>query len=381
MRGSGMGTKTALGKSLLFSAAALLMGSVSVVAGPAKAQGAPAMGAVYALTNAASGNAVSVFDRRADGSIAYTASVPTGGLGTGGGLGSQGAVALSDDGRWLFAVNAGSNDVSSFAVTAKGIALRDRAPSGGVFPISLTSHNGLLYVLNAGGVNNITGFTVGTDGRLWPIANSTRPLSGSSVGPAQISFSPKGDLLTVTEKGTNRIDTFVMGQDGTATGPSVFDSSGMTPFGFGFGLHDTLIVSEAFGGAANGSAVSSYHFGVDGGLAAITPSAATHQTAACWIAVTNNGKFAYTTNAGSATVSGYAVGQTGDLTLLDASGVTATTGAGPADMAFSGNSRYLYVRNGGAGTVSAYRVEADGSLTAIGWAGALPAGSAGLAAR
>jgi 6-phosphogluconolactonase (cycloisomerase 2 family) len=339
------------------------------------------MGAVYALTNAASGNAVAVFDRRADGSISYTASVPTGGLGTGSGLGSQGAVALSEDGRWLFAVNAGSNDISSFAVTSKGLALRDRASSGGAFPISLTSHNGLLYVLNAGGVNNITGFTVRTDGRLWPIANSTRSLSGSSVGPAQVSFSPNGDLLVVTEKATNRIDTFVVGSDGLTTGPTVFDSSGMTPFGFGFGLHDTLIVSEAFGGTATASAVSSYHFGVDGGLSAVTPSAATHQTAACWIAITNNGKYAYTTNAGSATVSGYAIGQAGDLSLLDASGVTDTTGAGPADIAFSGNSRYLYVRNGGAATISAYRVEADGSLTSLGWAGGLPAGSAGLAAR
>src|SRR5437870_148842 len=74
--------------------------------------GAP--GAVYTSTNSPTGNAVVVLDRAANGSLTPAGSFATGGTGTGGGLGNQGAVGLSDDHRLLFAVNAGSNQVTSF---------------------------------------------------------------------------------------------------------------------------------------------------------------------------------------------------------------------------------------------------------------------------
>src|SRR5437899_2455341 len=149
-------------------------------------------GAVYALTNVAGGNAVAMYSRGADGRLSWSGSVSTGGAGTGASLGSQGALALSDDGRWLFAVNAGSNDVSAFRVTPRGIELTGRVASGGIRPISVTVHGDVLYVLNAGGDGNISGFRVGNDGALAPLAGSTRPLSGSGVGPAQVAFSPTG---------------------------------------------------------------------------------------------------------------------------------------------------------------------------------------------
>src|SRR3989475_8867660 len=141
---------------------------------------ADAPGAVYALTNQASGNAVAIFDRGADGSLSWSSNMATGGTGAGSGLGSQGALALSDDGRWLFAVNAGSNDVSAFQVTASGLSLTSRVGSGGARPISLTVHGGVLYVLNAGDDGNVSGFRVGTDGALSPIPGSTRALSGTN---------------------------------------------------------------------------------------------------------------------------------------------------------------------------------------------------------
>src|SRR5262249_56044059 len=106
-------------------------------------------------------------------------------------------------------------------------------------------------------------------------------------------------------------------------------SSGMTPFGFAFNRRGTLIVSEAFGGATGASAVSSYEVDDDGTLTLITGSAPTHQTAACWIANTANGRFTYTTNTGSSSVSGYAVDRDGALSLLDPDGITAATRAPP----------------------------------------------------
>src|SRR6266576_919990 len=155
-------------------------------------------GAVYTLTNQVGGNAVAVFARGADGRLTAAGTVSTGGTGTGASLGSQSAVTLSEDGRWLFAVNAGSNDVSVFSVSpGGGLALASRTASGGTLPISLTVHGNVLYVLNAGGTGNISGLALGTSGALTAIAGATRPLSGSNVGPAQVSFSPDGRRLGV----------------------------------------------------------------------------------------------------------------------------------------------------------------------------------------
>src|SRR5713101_5024322 len=140
-----------------------------------------AAGAVYTMDNSSNGNRVRVFARAADGTLTAAGSFETGGLGTGGGLGNQGALLLSASERWLFAVNAGSDEISAFAVERRGLSLVNRVPSGGRRPISLSVHDDLLYVLNAGGAvgdhDNITGFRVGDDGHLTPVAGSTRPLS------------------------------------------------------------------------------------------------------------------------------------------------------------------------------------------------------------
>ncbi len=345
--------------------AALMLGSLAAFA-PGAAQAAEAgPGAVYVMTNAVSGNAVLVFERGANGALAAAGSYATGGLGTGGSLGSQGSLVLSADGRWLFAVNAGSSSISAFAVQAHGLQLASTVASGGLMPTSLAAHGGWLYVLNAGNPGKITGFRIGPNGHLSALAGSTRFLGnggvGAAPGPAEVAFSPDGNLLVVTEKATSLIDTFTVDAQGRASTPATHPSAGVTPYGFAFGHQDTLIVSEAFGGAANGSAVSSYI--VSGrNLQVASASVPTHQTAACWIAVTGDGRYAYTTDAGSGVITGYAVSRDSRLTLLNTNGQTGLTGAGPADMAISQNSRYLYVFVGGAHQVNTFRVQADGGL-------------------
>jgi 6-phosphogluconolactonase (cycloisomerase 2 family) len=336
-------------------------------------------GAVYTLTNSPAGNAVQKFHRASDGSLAPAGEVATGGTGTGGGLGNQGALVL--DGRRLFAVNPGSDSIASFEVKKRGLRLVDVESSGGDQPISLTVHRGLLYVLNAGGAGNISGFHVSRRGRLAALAGSTRPLSGPGPGPAQVSFDPEGETLVVTEKNTNLIVTYEVDDDsGLAAGPVTHPSSGATPFGFGFDRRDHLIVSEAFGGAPDASAVSSYEID-DGDVEPITPSAQTTETAACWIVVTKDGRHTYTTNTGSGSISGYRISRDGELSLLDADGRTGVTGAGPIDMALSRGSRFLYSLNAGDDTISGFRVRSDGSLTPAGTVAGLPDGATGLAGR
>ena len=343
-----------------------------LAASAAAADGAP--GAVYTLMNLTSGNAVAIFARAADGTLTAAGTVATGGTGTGSGLGSQGAVVLSADGRWLFAVNAGSYDVSIFRVSPAGLALTSRIPSGGVQPVSSTVHGNLLYVLNGGGSGNIAGFALDANGGAAAIPGSRRALSGSAVGPAQVAFSRDGRSLVVTEKNTNSIDVYAVGPDGSATGPTTYASAGGTPFGFAFGLRDELLVSEAAGTA------SSYLLGSGGSLTVVSGAVSTQQGAPCWLVVTQNGRFAYTANAHSGTISGFAVGTDGALSLLDAGGATAVVGPGNIDLAVSANSRYLYQLRS-SGPITALRVENDGHLTTLGVVGAMPGSVAGLAAQ
>jgi 6-phosphogluconolactonase len=365
----------------LVAIAALL----SFLAWPGSGHAQGNVGAVYALSNSPAGNAVLAWDRAADGTLTPAGSYPAGGSGTGASLSSQGALIITENGQWLFAVNAGSSTIAAFRVAPNGLVRTDVEPSGGSTPTSLTVHGDVLYALNAGDTGTISGFRVNNAGDLSPIPGSTRPLSGNATAPAQVSFSPDGDTLVVTERATHRIDVYIVDAAGLASGPMVYPSSGTTPFGFAFAGRDTLIVSEATQGGPGFSAASSYILGKDTSLTTVTASASTPQGAACWVVVTGNGQFAYTANAGGRSISAFGVGQDGSLTLLNPDGVAAAASAGTTDMALSRNSQFLYVRNAGnattPATIGAYAVASDGSLTPIAGASGLPLGTAGLAAR
>jgi 6-phosphogluconolactonase (cycloisomerase 2 family) len=335
---------------------------------------------LFTMTNSTAGNAILTFARSADGTLAGPSSTPTGGTGSGAGLGSQGAIVAGVEDRMLFAVDAGSHDIAALRVTPQGLRALGTTPSGGQIPISLTRYGSLLFVLNAGGAGNIAGFRVGGDGRLTPVAGSVRGLGGMAVGPAQVGFTPDGRHLVVTEKATNSIAVFEVNADGSVSDPQVVPSAAHTPFGFAFGRSSALIVSEAAGGAPMGSSASSYHVGPAGDLMTVSAAVPTHQTSACWVAVPAGGAFAYTTNAAGNSVSGYRVGTDGALTLLDADGHTAAADGSPIDAAFDASGSFLYVLNGMAHSVNAYRRENDGHLVPLQGASGLPAGGVGLAA-
>src|SRR4051794_1659456 len=163
---------------------------------------------LYTETNEAGTNQIFIYQVSNDGSLAFQRAVSSGGAGTGAGLGSQGALTLSEDHEWLFVVNAGSNSVSSFKVHHDGsLSLTRTENSDGKVPVSLSIHRNLLYVLNSG-TDNIHGFHVGSDGSLSDIDGSTMSLSGMAVVAPQIAFTPNGNWLIVTEKATNKISSF-----------------------------------------------------------------------------------------------------------------------------------------------------------------------------
>jgi len=343
-------------------------------------------GAIYTMDNAAAGNHVLAWQRKANGTLTGPAMQVTGGVGTGAGLSSQGAVAVSQDRCWLFVCNAGSDEISEFAVAPHGLRLVDKVSSGGRMPLSLTLRRHLLYVLNAGGSvgdkDNIAGFLF-LAGRLVALPNSVRPLSGDDTGPAQVSFTEDGDALVVTERNTNLIDTFGLGDDGLPTNHKVFQSAGLTPFGFAVARRDRIFVSEAGGGAANASSASAYSISEDGDLTVLSAAVPTEQTAACWLITSHDGRFIYTANAGSGTISGFSVSPEGGLQLISPGGITAVTGASshPVDMTLSRDGRFFYCLANGNGTLGAFRTKADGSLEPLSVVSGIPASAAGLAGQ
>jgi 6-phosphogluconolactonase (cycloisomerase 2 family) len=328
-------------------------------------------GAVYTMTNAADANSIVMYLRAPNGALSSSPRMfSTGGKGTGSGLGSQSAIAVTQDGQWLLAVNAGSNTLSLFSVDQRSLALSDIAASNGTMPISVTIHGDTVFVLNAGGSPNISGFRLTHRGGFSPIPGSTKTLNGT--GPAEVSFDDHGEALVVTDKTSNQIEVFAF-DGGQVSDPVVTPSSSTTPFGFTFAHRDILIVSEA-----DNSALSSYELNGNS-LVRVTASLADTQGAACWVVVTNNGKFAYTANAHSSTVSSYSVASNGSLTLLNAVAGNTTPGGGPTDLALDANSSHLYALAGT--TISAFSIGPDGALMPIGVVSGLPPTAVGLAAR
>jgi 6-phosphogluconolactonase len=335
----------------------------------------PTRGRVYTSSNATAGNELLVFSRDEGGRLEPVARLATGGQGTGAGLGSQGAVTLSGDGRFIHVVNAASNTVSTFSIRAHQVALVSVVDSGGLTPISVTESDGLVYVLNAGGSGNVAGFR-NVAGELRPLHDGKRGLSAATgTNPAQVGFGADGDVLVVTEKGTHRITGYAVRRDGTLSLPVWTASAGATPFGFAFDRRDHLIVSEA-----PGSAASSYR--VDegsGAVSVISASVPNTQAAACWVAVTPNGRLAYTGNAGTSNVSSYRILRSGRIELLQAVAGSNGANAGATDMAVSQDGRQLFALAPRSMQVVAYRVDQDGRLANLGSI-AVPAGSVGIAA-
>jgi 6-phosphogluconolactonase (cycloisomerase 2 family) len=338
------------------------------------------MDRIYVQTNDAERNEVVAFDRHADGSIATLGRFDTDGRGTGvPHLASQSSLALADDGSLLLVANAGSDELTLFAVTDDGLRLESRLPTGGSMPTSVAVNGELAYVLNAGGDGSIAGYSL-AGGVLAAIEGSARPLSATGADPAQIAFSPDGHSLIVTERGTNSISVYTVNERGLANGPATIPSSGSTPYGFDF-AGDAVIVTEAFGGEIGRAAASSYSLQQAGRLAPVSESVADTRSEVCWAAVSKDCRFVYVTNFGDGTISSFRIGTDGSLELLEPVAASSRLGEkGIRDEAITSDGRYLYALDADARRIFGWAVGDDGSLSPVGDTDGLPETVAGLAA-
>jgi 6-phosphogluconolactonase len=345
-------------------------------------------GYVYLNDNTAGANTVAAYVRHRDGSLTPVPGSPfaAGGAGLGTGLASQGAIQVSSDGRYVLAVDAGSNQISVLRIE-RGGALEPVpggvVSSGGVQPVSLAEHDGLVYVANAGAADsNYTGFTLTWDGRLRPLPGSTVALAPNAQ-PGDVLFNSTGTRLVGTLVATSQIDSFRVGFNGRliAAPGSPFAAQGVGPFGSEFRPTnpDQLFVSNAHNAAGDGT-VSAFRVAGDGTLLSIGASPfMDEQTAPCWVEISHDGEFLFTVNTGSGSISSYSIAWNGALTLLGSTPVSAEAGVGAVDARLSPDGRTLYVDETAANAVGVFAVD-GGQLTEQASV-ALPAGAhaAGLA--
>lgn len=327
----------------------------------------PAPHVVFVQNDDPSGNVLFAYDRADDGTLTFADSSPTGGLGgvldgsVVDHLASQGALALDPAHNLLFAVNAGSDTVSAFAVDGDQLTLRQTLPSGGSFPVSITVSGNLAYVLNARQGGSVSGFRIDNQ-HVQPIAGSTRTLGLDPTAtpefthtPGQVLLSPNGSQLLVTTKAnSNAVDVFAVRADGRLGAPTINTLPDTVPFAATFDRVGHVVLTEA-----GPNTVAS--FDIDGS-GTLTPldNLATNQAATCWI--TSAAGFLYASNAGSASLTGLTTAADGTLTAV---GQTATD-AGTVDAAASSDGRFLYVQSGRAGIVDEDQVGPDGTLTQVG---------------
>jgi 6-phosphogluconolactonase (cycloisomerase 2 family) len=328
--------------------------------------------AVFVQTNDIAGNAVIAYSRAGNGALTKEARYPTGGNGGSEAgavvdpLASQGSVTFDGRRHLLFVVNAGSDTFTVFKVDGAHLRRLQIVSSGGHLPTSISVADDIVYVLDAGNDGAISGYRISGDGHLRPIAHSTRTLGLANPAnpnflsaPSQVAVTPDHHEVIVATKTHGVLDAFTLDRDGVPSQTAVTNpSAGAVPFALSFDSLGRLLVAEASGG------VSSYWVQVDAELTTISAHVANAQAATCWSVVAKG--YLYVANAGSNTITGYSENWRGQLTLLDSSGVTATTDAGPVDLAASADGRFIYQQATGAGVIDEFKVNDNGSLTRIG---------------
>ena len=376
----------------------------------------------YVMTNLAGGNTVIVYNRSDDGALTKIQEIATGGFGSGPGilppplppfpgpipLDSQDAMILTQDGRFLLAVNADSDDITSFAVTSQGLRFVDRVSSNGSFPVSVTEHRGLVYVANAGqspdefiGARpSVSGFRLDQSGKFHEIPYSTVIAGGPDASAADLVFSPDGRQLVMTELNGNKVDIFQIDENGRATQEVTIPANNRTPFGAQFRPDGVLAISETNDISRrlqvdNGSSLSTYRLN-GGKLVPVSKAVPNNQSAACWVRFTPDGRFAFTVNAGSGNISTYSISTDGVATVQ--AEITVDTGglfSLPIDADLTPDGKFFYVIAALDGlhgvpqlplplvvsTIQIYRVGNDGSLVKVGSVEGIPFTVEGIVVR
>lgn len=315
-------------------------------------------GLLFVMSNETDTNRILVYSRLNDGNLLFLENKASGGKGLGSRLGSQGGVSVSNDGKWLFAVNGGSNTISSFSIGQQGITLVSTVSTNGVKPVSVSCHNNVVAVVNAGDNGNLALFNLSQKGVLSEIKGAVKSLGTSPSVPAQVSFTNDGTMLIITLKQANKIVAYKIDAAGILGSFFEINSNIAVPFGFAIGSKNQIFVSEP-----GSNAVSVYTIG-NSGFNKVGDPFFPDQQGPCWVTALANGKYFYVANAGTNNISGFQVNSDNTYTQLN-NGIVAESGLRTIDIVSSPNSKFVYSLNAESRSIRLYEVEPNGHLTTI----------------
>jgi 6-phosphogluconolactonase (cycloisomerase 2 family) len=385
-------------------------------------------GHLYMQTNETR-NSVVHYRRSANGAITEVKRVLTGGAGSGelspiyhikrpNDFEGAGSVILTPDRRFLFATNAGDNSVSSYAVDKEGrITLLDvkrtgNSTNGGAKSLAYAPSSRTLFVVHTFGPDHLRLMSVDAKGKLtarperysvstmeWPNRVPTMAvlspggkflLLGTTFDELPSRKNPDGSLIlwiprpdgTLHVIASNAPDpdgivVFPVGGDGGLGEPSLYDAKGASPFYLAF-LHkrpDTFIIGFAVSdGLAMGRIDADGKINV-GPLVKIDTSAGL-PSELCWLAVSPDDRFVFTTNFGYSTISSYRIDGNVLSIARDPAGpkvpgdgtfraINGTVSSGPSDSWMTPDGEYLYQIYGNASKLIGYATQQDGSLSEI----------------
>jgi 6-phosphogluconolactonase (cycloisomerase 2 family) len=401
------------------------VGSAHVPTTPAKK--APG-GHLYMQTNEVK-NAIVHYHWSANGALAEVERVATSGAGSGelspiyhvnrpNDFEGAGGVILTPDRRFLFATNASDNSVCSFAVDKEGrLTLLDvkrtgNTQSGGAKSLAYAPSSRTLYVVHTVGPDYLRLMSVDGEGKLTPHPEkySVNTMDWNNRVPTMAVLSPDGKFLFVGttfdefpsrknpdgslilwiphKDGTlhviasnapdpDGIVVFPVGEDGALREPSFYDARGASPFYIAF-LHnrpDTFLVGYA---VSNGVSIGKVDANGKITVSAPVPldTSAGLPSELCWLAVSPDDRFVFTTNFGYSDMSSYRIDGNvlsiakdpaspkvpGDGTFRAIDGVVSS---GPSDSWISPDGAYLYQIYGNASKLVGYATQPDGSLEEV----------------
>jgi 6-phosphogluconolactonase (cycloisomerase 2 family) len=330
---------------------------------------------LFALSNQSAENRLLVYNRLSNGSLEYDTSVSLSGKGTGALLGSANPLLGSADGSFLFAVNAGSNSITSIDVRGSLPIARDTISTNGVKPVSVAVFSNWVYVLNQGGNGSICGFTYDGNGSLNYIPNSFLQLGTGPVNPAQISFNNEGTALIVTEKDSSKLDLIHLDNNGGISGIQKFASYSSKPYGFVRNSNNYIFCSEAVQNYFTVYKVNSNSIDL------VSTPVSTSQTGACWVGLLPNQRYAYMLMAGTSCLTGFDVSTPTTPNLLNADGNSGSTGNHPIEFVAAKNSKLIYVLCSGSNSINVFNVSETGTLNPVQEKMGLPTSAVGLALK
>jgi 6-phosphogluconolactonase (cycloisomerase 2 family) len=419
--------------SLIAAAASIVAAAVIFTAvGSAQAPTTPtkktAGGHLYMQTNEVK-NAIIHYRRSANGTLTEVERVATGGAGSGelspiyhinrpNDFEGAASVILTPDRRFLFATNAGDNSVSSFAVNKEGrLTLLDvertgNTQGGGAKSVAYDPSSRTLFVVHTFGPDHLRLMSVDSEGKLTPRPErySVNTIDWPNRVPTMAVLSPDGKFLFVgtafdelpsrknpdgslilwiphkdgalhviasNAPDPDGIVVFPVGEDGALREPSFYDARGASPFYIAF-LHnrpDTFLVGYA---VSNGVSVGK----VDANGKITVSAPVTLDTSAgvpselCWLAVSPNDRWVFTTNFGYSDISSYRIdGNVLSIAKDPASpkvpgdgtfrGIDGVVSSGPSDSWISPDGAYLYQIYGNASKLVGYATQPDGSLEEV----------------